>query len=77
MFAVTDQLLGPVACSVCAHPLIGLHTSFPMLVSDVVSVICESLYGPHDPFAALAEQSEDCGGIRVGAGLGAELFTDS
>jgi hypothetical protein len=48
-----------------------------MLVFDVVSVSCESLYGPHDPFAALLEQSENCGGIRVGAGLGAEVFRDS
>ena len=62
ILAVTDQSPGLTAYSVCFQPLIGFHTSFPILVTDVVSVIAAYLpYGPHDAFAALTLQ-EKCDG---------------
>lgn len=53
MLAVTFQLPGLVACSVCDQPEIAFHTSCPtVVVVPAVWLIAASLYGPQLPLAA-------------------------
>lgn len=57
MLAVTFQLPGLVACSVCDQPEIAFHTSCPtVVVVPAVWLIAASLYGPQLPLAAEVTQ---------------------